>query len=113
MLKDGSFGHFETASVSIETGPDGDKLKAEVALQPYDLGVTQRLVISSLPSEIQGVREVSLELQRLSGEPKNWRRLNMRFLTEMRRQFLFWRSLSQARMDEYRHRSSRQTPSLP
>jgi hypothetical protein len=113
MLKDGSFGKFETASVSIEDGPEGASLKAEVALQPYDLGVTQQLVISSRPSEIPGVREVSLEMHRLSGEPKNWRRLNMRFLTEMRRQFLFWRSLSQARMNEYRQRSSRQNPPSP
>jgi hypothetical protein len=80
-------------------------LDAEVALAPFDLGVSQSFSLRSTPSEIEGIDEVKLILQRKSGQPKDWRRLNKVFLDDLRQQFLLWRSLPQETMEEYRQQS--------
>ena len=46
-------------------------------------------------------------LTRLSGDDASWYRMNRTFLTELRKQFLQWRSLSRAKMLEYVERSHR------
>ncbi|NLX05287.1 MAG: hypothetical protein GXY33_09100 [Phycisphaerae bacterium] len=79
-------------------------LSSEVALAPFDLGVTQRFELSSAPSEIQGIDEVKIRLVRKSGQPKDWRRLNKVLLDDLRKQFLIWRSLPHETMEMYRHR---------
>ena len=40
-------------------------------------------------------------LHRLSGDDGSWYRMNRTFLTELRKQFLQWRSLTPQRMLEY------------
>ena len=45
-------------------------------------------------------------LHRISGDDGSWYRLNRTFLTELRKQFLQWRSLSPARMMEYVEQSN-------
>jgi len=80
-------------------------LDADVALAPFDLGVSQSFSLRSTPSEIEGIDEVKLILQRKSGQPKDWRRLNKVFLDDLRQQFLLWRSLPQETMEEYRQQS--------
>ena len=80
-------------------------LDADVALAPFDLGVSQSFSLRSTPSEIEGIDEVKLILQRKSGQPKDWRRLNKVFLDDLRRQFLLWRSLPHETMEEYRQQS--------
>jgi hypothetical protein len=44
---------------------------------------------------------VQVVLQRLSGDDGSWYRMNRSFLTELRKQFLQWRSLTPQRMVEY------------
>jgi len=80
-------------------------LDATVALAPFDLGVSQTFAMRSAPSEIPGIDEVQLRLERLSGQPKDWRRLNKVFLDELRRQFLIWRSIPQEAMETYRQQT--------
>ena len=53
------------------------------------------------PGEYPEIYEVQVILQRLSGDDGSWYRMNRTFLTELRKQFLQWRSLSQARMLQY------------
>jgi len=80
-------------------------LKANIALAPFDLGVTQSFELQSSPSEIAGIDEVRIKLTRLSGQPKDWARLNKVLLNDLRRQFLLWRSLPQETMEVYRQRT--------
>jgi hypothetical protein len=80
-------------------------LDAMVALAPFDLGVSQTFAMRSAPSEIAGIDEVQLRLERISGQPKDWRRLNKVFLDDLRRQFLIWRSIPQEAMETYRQQT--------
>ncbi|MDP7135100.1 MAG: hypothetical protein QF437_31675, partial [Planctomycetota bacterium] len=56
-------------------------------------------------SEIPGIDEVNIKLTRLSGQPKDWQRLNKVMLDDLRRQFLIWRSLPAETMEIYRERT--------
>ncbi|MGB7159170.1 MAG: ABC transporter permease, partial [Tepidisphaeraceae bacterium] len=110
---------------------DGSRaIQTLIWLTPFDLGVRQnlRLVIhppstnspsTSSPSTSSGqagqapstssgqagefpdIYEVEVVLKRLSGDDGSWYRMNRTFLTELRQQFLQWRSLSPQRMLKY------------
>ncbi|NQT89079.1 M28 family peptidase [bacterium] len=80
-------------------------LSAEVALAPFDLGVTQSFALTSAASEIPGIDEVAITIHRLSGQPKDWARLNKVLLDDLRRQFLIWRALPNETMELYRQRT--------
>jgi hypothetical protein len=76
-------------------------LSVPIWLTPFDLGVRQQLTLLVHPSEIPVIYEVDVVLKRLRGDDRNWHRMNRTFLTELRRQFLRWRSLTPQRMQEY------------
>jgi hypothetical protein len=80
-------------------------LTATLALAPFDLGVTQSFELTSAPSEIAGIDEVAIKINRLSGQPKDWARLNKVLLDDLRRQFLIWRALPNETMEIYRQRT--------
>jgi len=80
-------------------------LAAQLALAPFDLGVSQSFDLRSKPSEVQGIDEIEIHIRRTSGQPKDWRRLNKVLLNDLRRQFLIWRSLSRESMESYRQRT--------
>ena len=48
---------------------------------------------------------MKIEIRRLSGQGKDWARLNKVLLGDLRRQFLIWRALPQETMELYRHRT--------
>ncbi|MBT3296792.1 MAG: FtsX-like permease family protein [Verrucomicrobia bacterium] len=89
--------------VRDETGMLG--LDSDLALSPFDLGVSQSFQLRSAPSGIPGIDEVRIRLDRHSGQPKDWARLNKVFLDDLRRQFLLWRSLPSETMEIYRERT--------
>ena len=70
-------------------------------LTPFDLGVRQKLTLLIQPGEFPDIYEVIVMLHRQSGDDGSWYRMNRTFLTELRRQFLQWRSLSPERMMRY------------
>ena len=80
-------------------------LRAHLSLAPFDLGVTQAFYLHSIASEIEGIDEVKIELQRYSGQSKDWERLNKVLLDDLRRQFLIWRAIPQETMELYRERT--------
>lgn len=80
-------------------------LDATLTLAPFDLGVSQSFALRSVPSEIPGIDEVRIILQRVSGQPKDWARLNRIFLDDLRQQFLIWRSIPHETMELYRERT--------
>ena len=101
---DAGLGVLASRHVRIEKQTDSDNLylSAEMAVAPFDLGVTQAFGLESIPSPIPGVHEVMIMTQRMSGSDGDWRRLNRVFIRDLRKQFLLWRTLSQEVMDAYR-----------
>jgi len=67
--------------------------------------VTQDFALASAPSEIEGIDEVRVRTRRISGQPKDWQRLNKMLFQDLRKQFLIWRSLTGEVMEEYRQRT--------
>ena len=70
-------------------------------LAPFDLGVSQRVAIDTIPTSTEGVYYIHLVVDRESGDISNWKRVNRRFLNTLRKQFLIWRTLKQADRDRY------------
>jgi hypothetical protein len=81
--------------------PLGRALHADTWLTPFDLGVRQRTEIHIEPGAFPEIFEVRVVLTRLSGDDKNFHRMNRPFLTALRQQFLRWRSLPPAAMQRY------------
>jgi len=104
--QEGSIGKFSSGKVEAFFFEDEAKrtsrgLKTTIWLTPFDLGVRQHLMLLIHPGQFEDIYEVQVILQRLSGDDGSWYRMNRSFLTELRKQFLQWRSLSQERMLEY------------
>jgi hypothetical protein len=109
--REGSIGKFAADPVETvafeETGGSSRALKTTVWLTPYDLGVRQQVTLLIHPGPFKDIYEVQVRLHRQSGDEGSWHRMNKTFLTELRKQFLQWRSLAPARMMEYVEQSTR------
>ena len=103
--QEGSIGKFSAAPVEAFTHVAGERfahgLRTTVWLTPFDLGVRQHFQLLIQQGEFEDIYEVKVILTRLSGDDASWYRMNRTFLTELRKQFLQWRSLSRAKMLEY------------
>ena len=104
--QEGSIGKFSAGKVEAfvfadEAGNKSRGLKTLIWLTPFDLGVRQHLMLLIHPGQFKDIYEVQVILQRLSGDDSSWYRMNRTFLTELRKQFLQWRSLTPQRMYEY------------
>ena len=101
-----SFGDLIASLKETKKGVDDDgretlELRYEVALAPFDLGVTQELrFIVSYDKEIQAYRLAMINT-RLSGQDSNWTATNMPFLERMRTYLMHWRNLSPAEHSDY------------
>jgi hypothetical protein len=80
-------------------------LSSRVATAPFDLGVTQAFTLTSIPSEIEGIDEIKVVITRQSGTESDWRRTNRPFISDIRKQFLIWRSLPPETTEIYRRRT--------
>ena len=96
-----TIGSFVTSGTTLgEPAPQVYETRTMAWIAPYDLGVSQEVSIEARPGQAPDTYELTLRLKRVSGEPRNWTKLNGRFLTSLRRQFLAWRTLT----DEERSR---------
>jgi len=105
---DSTLGSFSSQHVTIARageGLDQPVLSAQVWLAPFDLGISQNFRLTSAPSGIEGIAEVHIRLERLTGSPGSWYRSNRVFLEDLRRQFLIWRTVSHEHADQYRQRT--------
>jgi hypothetical protein len=77
-----------------------------VWLAPYDLGVSQgiRLVTSPVGGEEEDLYNITLEVNRESGEIASWKRVNRRFLNLIRKQLLIWRTFGADVRGEFHER---------
>jgi hypothetical protein len=105
--KDGSIGKFSSDKVEpipfedVVTAKTSRGIKTIVWLTPFDLGVRQHVMLLIHPGQSPEIYEVQVMLQRLSGDDGSWVRLNKTFLTEIRKTFLQWRSLTPQKMKQY------------
>lgn len=100
-----SVGEFVTQSVSandFETDQGtGYQVQCTAWIAPFDLGVSQEVLIDIRPTDFEGVYDIQLTLTRISGDIANWKRVNRRFLNTLRKQFLIWRTLSTEQRERY------------
>jgi hypothetical protein len=100
-----SVGRFYTSGTTLrpsaEGGEKGYELRMRTWLAPYDLGVSQDVLMRAVPTGDFGVYSIHLRIGRLSGQAATWTRINRGFLNEIRKQFLLWRTLAPAAKAEY------------
>ncbi|MEO7454000.1 MAG: ABC transporter permease, partial [Fimbriimonadales bacterium] len=92
--EDYNIGDFVTENVRTLVGTDEYRASAKCWLAPFDLGVQQEMSLVFSQTDMADVFNITLEMERLSGDPENWETLNRRFLRSLRKQFLVWRTLS-------------------
>jgi hypothetical protein len=108
--QEGSIGKFSAGRVDVIPPTNGQAsrgIETLIWLTPFDLGVRQNLTLTIHPGEFPDIFEVEVALKRLSGDDGSWHRMNRTFLTELRQQFLQWRSLTPQRMLKYVEESRR------
>jgi hypothetical protein len=100
-----SIGDFVTQDVTSEERPNqyGTEyvIRLMTWLAPFDLGVSQRAELRTVPTAMEDVYEIKLTLRRESGDVSSWKRVNRRFLNTLRKQFLIWRTLRAEDRERY------------
>jgi hypothetical protein len=81
---------------------EGYTIDMNIWLAPFDLGVSQHVIIRALPEAEHNIFQIELDIQRLSGEDASWRRVNQRFMNVIRKQFLIWRTVDAEAKESYR-----------
>lgn len=96
-----TIGDFVTAETRIWSEAGHYFVRSTAWLAPYDLGVSQDLLLKAEPGAAPGVYVLELELTRVAGEADNWVIVNGRFLANLRKQFLTWRTLTPEQREKY------------
>jgi hypothetical protein len=100
-----SIGDFVTQDVQTEERPGAHGREYVIRLMtwlaPFDLGVSQRVELRTVPAAMEDVFEIKLTLWRESGDVSSWKRVNRRFLNTLRKQFLIWRTLRAEDRERY------------
>jgi hypothetical protein len=108
---DYSLGHFSTADIHLgemeaELGT-GFQLSVMVWLAPYDLGVSERLLLQTVPTEDAEVYQIRAVIIRESGDESSWIRVTRNFINMLRKQYLLWRTFPAGLKGEYGRRGAR------
>lgn len=69
------------------------RISLDVWLAPYDLGVSQHVVLLAEPTEDVHIHRIEMTILRRSGEHAAWQQRNRALLAELRRQFLIYRTI--------------------
>jgi len=106
---DYSLGHFSTGDIRMRTvdTPRGQayELDLMVWLAPYDLGVSERLLLRTVPSEDEEeVFDIRCAIARESGDESSWIRVTRNFVNMLRKQYLLWRTFPAGLKAEYSRR---------
>jgi hypothetical protein len=77
-------------------------LELRTWLAPFDFGVRQKVKLIFCPSDLyKGFRQVKVVIHREAGEHKAWENLNRKFLNDLRKQLLAWRSLDDEAVNQF------------
>ena len=90
----------ETSEEETERGK-AYQIRLQAWLAPFDLGVSQHVVLDTVPTDMEDVFEIRITIHRMSGDISNWKRVNRRFLNTLRKQFLIWRTLGHEERGRY------------
>ncbi len=100
-----SIGTFYTDGAHLQrvdsANGQGYSIDMNIWLAPFDLGVSQHVVLRATPEAQHHIFDITLQLKRLSGEDASWRRVNQRFMNVIRKQFLIWRTVDAAAKESY------------
>ena len=99
--REAGVGRFMTEKVGVARLPDARRLKAHVWMSPYDLGVSQTVTLETGTPDAADVCPLKLELTRVTGEPRSWRKTSFIFLDALRKQFLRWRTVDETGKQRY------------
>ncbi len=96
-----SMGDLIARCVGKEKGADAEgrpfyRLVYEIALAPFDLGVTQRTRFEAAYDPLVQSYRVTMKTDRLSGQDTNWISTNKPFLEKLRKHMMQWRNLDAA-----------------
>jgi len=72
------------------------RLDYDIALAPFDLGVTQRTRFEAAYDPVVQAYRVAMKTERLSGQDTNWITTNKPFLEKLRKHMMQWRNLDAA-----------------
>lgn len=102
-----------TFNRTIEGEEDTFSIGMMVWLAPYDLGVSQKVALVTVPigGEEEGLYRIGLNVTRESGEIASWKRVNRRFLNLVRKQLLIWRTFSHEVRGEFHNRGRQESSS--
>ena len=102
---DYSLGHFSTAEIELRTIEaefgEGYEISLMVWLAPYDLGVSERLHLQTLPTEEAEVYRIQAVIARESGDESSWIRVTRNFINMLRKQYLLWRTFPAGLKGDY------------
>lgn len=100
----GTFYTEDTSFKVVSGGTDAHSyvVSTRVHLAPFDLGVRQRLNLTATPIAEFTFYTIKVQMLRETGEANDWQRLNRRFLNNIRKQFLVWRTIDPAIKASYR-----------
>ena len=94
----------ETLSLSGKETANGHPVFAaeySVALAPFDLGVTQSMLIAAQFMPTLESYEMNIDIQRKSGQDTSWATVNQPMLERLRKALLRWRNMDPGRHQEY------------
>lgn len=94
-------GRARTAVDSDEKGRERFRLEYDVALAPFDLGVTQKVIFTAAFDEAVQTYRIAMDAVRVSGQDSNWVTTNKPFLETMRTYLMRWRNLEPVERTEY------------
>lgn len=84
-----------------ESPPSALRLSFSAWLAPYDLGVYQKVAVTTEPADEEGFDIATVAINRESGELAAWRRNNLTFLNQIRKQLLIWRAIGPRGREKY------------
>jgi hypothetical protein len=114
---DESASDFYTDQITFNRTTEGEEdtfsIGMMVWLAPYDLGVSQKVELVTVPigGEEEDLYRIGLNVTRESGEIASWKRVNRRFLNLVRKQLLIWRTFSHEVRGEFHDRGRQESSS--
>ena len=70
-------------------------------IAPYDLGISQDVMLMAIPTGEFNIYKIEVHLIRLSGDVASWKRINRGFLNMLRKRFLVWRTVPAGEKGRY------------
>jgi len=99
-----SLGDIVATRQSVQSSQDAEgrpilTMQYQMAMAPYDLGVTQHVTFVSRYDDVVKSFRLHMEIERLSGHDTNWVTTNKPYLERMRKFLIRWRNIDPTRQD--------------